>query len=129
MNSLTRLALAASFCTVLSTPSAGQGQRKPIDPANLDTTCSPCKNFYQYANGGWLKRSEIPGDQPRWGSFNELQEQNYADLQDVLTDAARNASSTRDADIRKLGTFYGSCMDSTAVERAGLRPLKSDLDR
>src|SRR3954466_13928964 len=129
MNSLTRLALAASFCTVLSTPSAGQGQRKPIDPANLDTTCSPCKDFFQYANGGWLKRSDIPGDQPRWGSFNELQEQNYAALQGVLTDAAANASSAKDANTRKLGTFYGSCMDSTAIEQAGIDPLRGELNQ
>jgi putative endopeptidase len=129
MPSLTRLVLAASLCTVLSTPLYGQVQRKPIDPVNLDTTCSPCKDFFQYANGGWLKRSEIPGDQPRWGSFNELQEQNYAALEGVLTEAAASASSTNDANMRKLGTFYGSCMDSTAIERAGIAPLQGELNQ
>src|SRR4051812_38208391 len=129
MNSLTGLALAASFCTILSTSLAGQGQRKPIDPVNLDTTCSPCKDFFQYANGGWLKRSEIPGDQPRWGSFNELQEQNYAALEGVLTEAAAKASSTNDANMKKLGTFYGTCMDSTAIERAGIGPLRGELNQ
>src|SRR4051812_16512975 len=129
MHSLTRLAPAALFCTLLSTSLAGQAQRKPIDPVNLDTTCSPCKDFFQYANGGWLNRSEIPGDQPRWGSFNELQEQNYAALEDVLTEAAANASSTDDANMRKLGTFYGTCMDSTAIERAGIAPLQDELNQ
>jgi putative endopeptidase len=129
MRSLTRLALAASFCTLLSSSLSGQGQRKPIDPVNLDTTCSPCKDFFQYANGGWLKRSEIPGDQPRWGSFNELQEQNYAALEGVLTEAAANASSSTDANMRKLGTFYGTCMDSTAIERAGIAPLQGQLNQ
>ena len=107
--------LAAALCIVPGSALAAQAQKKPIDPANLDTTCSPCKNFFQYANGGWLRRSEIPGDQPRWGSFDELQEQNYAALKDVLTEAANNARSTRDEAIRKLGTFYGTCMDSAAV--------------
>src|SRR3954466_5609676 len=129
MYSLTRLALAALFCTLLSTSLAGQAQRKPIDPVNLDTTCSPCKDFFQYANGGWLNRNEIPGDQPRWGSFNELQEQNYAALEDVLTEAAANASSSNDANMRKLGTFYGTCMDSTAIERAGIAPLQGELNQ
>jgi putative endopeptidase len=129
MHSLIRLALVATFCTVLSTSLASQGQTKPIDPANLDTTCSPCKDFFQYANGGWLKRSDIPGDQPRWGSFNELQEQNYAALQGVLTDAAANASSAKDANMRKLGAFYGSCMDSTAIERSGIGPLRGELNQ
>jgi putative endopeptidase len=129
MHRLIRPLATALFCATLTTSLAGQAQIKPIDPANLDTTCSPCQNFFQYANGGWLKRSEIPGDQPRWGSFNELQEQNYAALKDVLTEAATNASSTKDADIRKLGTFYGTCMDSAAVERAGIGPLRGELSQ
>jgi putative endopeptidase len=127
MHLLIRLALAASFCTLLSTSLASQGQVKPIDPANLDSTCSPCKDFFQYANGGWLRRSDIPGDQPRWGSFNELQEQNYAALQGVLTEAAANVSSATDANLRRLGTFYGTCMDSTAIEQAGIDPLRGEL--
>jgi putative endopeptidase len=122
------LALAA-FSADLATSLLAQGQTKPIDPANIDTTCAPCKNFFRYANGGWLKRSEIPGDQPRWGSFNELQEQNYAALQDVLTEASRKSSSTQDPNLRKLGLFYGTCMDSAAIERAGIRPLQGELNR
>jgi putative endopeptidase len=129
MHPLIRPLAAALFCAALTASLTAQSQIKPIDPANLDTTCSPCKNFFQYANGEWLKRSEIPGDQPRWGSFNELQEQNYAALKDVLTEAATNASSTKDANIRKLGTFYGTCMDSTAVERAGMGPLRGELNQ
>ena len=129
MHPLIRPVAAALFCAALTASLTAQSQIKPIDPANLDTTCSPCTNFFQYANGGWLKRSEIPGDQPGWGSFNELQEQNYAALKDLLTEAATSASSTKDANIRKLGTFYGTCMDSTAVERAGMGPLRGELTR
>jgi putative endopeptidase len=106
-----------------------QGQTQPIDPANIDSTCAPCQNFFQYANGGWIKRNTIPADQPRWGSFNELQEANYAALKDVLTEAAENASTTTDQNLRKLGTFYGTCMDSAAVEAAGIRPLQPELTR
>jgi putative endopeptidase len=50
-------------------------------------------------------------------------------LQDVLTEAARNAPTTADPNLRKLGTFYGTCMDSTAIERAGIQPLRPELDR
>jgi putative endopeptidase len=117
------------FCISYASSLAGQIQTKPIDPGNIDSTCHPCKDFFQYANGGWLKRSEIPGDLPRWGSFNELQEQNYAALQDVLTEAAQNVRSSRDPNTRKLGTFYGTCMDSAAVEQAGIAPLASELNQ
>ena len=129
MHLSTSILAAAVFSCVLASSLASQTQTKPIDPVNIDSTCHPCQDFFQYANGGWLKRSEIPGDLPRWGSFNELQEQNYAELQDVLTEAAANAGTERDADLRKLGTFYGTCMDSAAVEAAGIAPLASELNQ
>jgi putative endopeptidase len=125
MHSSIRPLAAGIFCAALTTSLAAQGQTKPIDPANIHSTCAPCQNFFQYANGGWLNRSEIPGDLPRWGSFNELQEENYAALQDVLTEAARNVASARDPNTQKLGTFYGTCMDSAAVEAAGIAPRRS----
>src|SRR5918998_394309 len=124
-----QLVLAALLSLAALSSMSAQGQSKPIDPANIDSTCHPCQDFFQYANGSWLKRSEIPGDLPRWGSFNELQEQNFAALEDVLTDAARNASTPADPNIRKLGTFYGTCMDSAAVESAGLAPLATELEQ
>ncbi|HEX2250482.1 MAG TPA: M13 family metallopeptidase [Gemmatimonadales bacterium] len=129
MHPLKRSLAVALSCLFAAVSLSAQIQNKPLEPANLDTTCSPCQDFYRYANGGWLKRNTIPGDQPRWGSFNELQEQNYAALRGVLTDAARNASSSTDPNLRKLGTFYGTCMDSSAVESAGIAPLRAELKR
>ncbi|MBA3522599.1 MAG: M13 family metallopeptidase [Gemmatimonadales bacterium] len=124
---LVRWALAA---LVLSSPAVAAAQQaKPLDPANMDTTCSACENFYQYANGGWIGRSTIPGDRPMWGSFHELQDQNFAALRQVLDQAAANRRSASDPNLRKLGLFYGSCMDSARVEQAGLRPLAGELGR
>jgi putative endopeptidase len=125
----TPILVVALFSAALASSLSGQTQARPIDPANIDTACAPCRDFFQFANGGWLQRSEIPGDLPRWGSFNELQEQNFAALQQVLTEAARNAPTARDPDSRKLGTFYGTCMDSATVESAGITPLEDELDQ
>src|SRR4051794_5690701 len=111
-----------------ASPLAAQ-QPKPIDPANIDTTCAACTGFFAYANGGWLKRSSIPGDQPAWGAFNELQDQNFEALRQVLTEAAANARTTEDANLAKLGTFYGSCMDSTRIEAQSAKPLEPELGR
>ncbi|MGH7631607.1 MAG: hypothetical protein ACREOF_19905, partial [Gemmatimonadales bacterium] len=121
------------LCTVVlalfAAPSISAQQSKPIDPANFDTTCAPCRDFFTHANGGWLKRTTIPGDQPGWGAFNELQERNFEALREVLTSAAANARTTPDADLRKLGTFYATCMDSARVEADGVKPLSPDLAR
>ncbi len=95
-----------------------QAQSKPHRSGqHRHAPAHPARTFFQFANGGWLKRSKIPGDLPRWGSFNELQEQNYAALQDVLTDAARNAPTDRRPELR------GSSALSTAP--AWIRPQSS----
>jgi putative endopeptidase len=125
---MNRLALAALLCGIPGSAVA-QLQSKPLEPSNMDTTCSACRDFFRYANGGWLARAKIPADQPRWGSFSELQEQNFEALRAVLDEAAASAAATRDPGVQKLGRFYGSCMDSTRIEREGLRPLRAELRR
>ena len=66
--------------------------------------------FFQYANGTWLKNTEIPASQSRWGTFNILADNNLATLREIL----ENASKTRTAvgtDTQLIGDFYASCMD------------------
>jgi putative endopeptidase len=122
---LAPLAVLFAFPALL----ACQTQTQPLDRANMDTTCSPCQDFYRYANGNWIKRNQIPADQPMWSSFHELQDENFAALREVLEQAAKQARTTKDSDQRKLGLFYASCMDSAAVEAAGIKPLAGDLGR
>src|SRR5689334_3124313 len=61
-----------------------------IDPKNMDTTTQPGVDFYQYANGGWVKEHPIPGEYSQWGSFQELFERNLASLHEILEEAAAN---------------------------------------
>jgi putative endopeptidase len=95
---------------------------------NIDKSVDPCVDFYQYACGNWMKRAEIPADEPEWVSFLEVNERNQKVLREILEKAATGGPG-RDAIDQKIGDYYGSCMDEKAADTKGLEPLKPELDR
>ncbi|HEY0042135.1 MAG TPA: M13 family metallopeptidase [Flavisolibacter sp.] len=100
---------------------------KYIDPANMDLSVKPGDNFYQYANGGWLKKNPVPASKTRWGSFDVLREESSRRLQLLLEDAAKNNS--KDRLNQMIGDFYRSGMDSAAIEARGFKPIEPELNR
>src|SRR6201993_2245063 len=94
----------------------------------IDRTIDPCADFYQYACGNWLKKTEIPADQTEWVSFTELYERNLVTLRGILEKAAAGGAA-RSAIEQKIGDYYGACMDEKAADAKGLDPLKPELDR
>ncbi|PYP12241.1 MAG: hypothetical protein DMD56_04680 [Gemmatimonadetes bacterium] len=124
-----RLLVPAIVCLATVGPLAGQGVHRGLDPENLDTSCAPCQDFYRYANGGWLARTELPPEYPSYGSFTELVERNNQTLRGIVDRLAAGAPATPKTTDQKLGAFYASCMDSARAERAGAQPLKNELDR
>ncbi|MDQ6737681.1 MAG: M13 family metallopeptidase, partial [Gemmatimonadota bacterium] len=125
MNFVVALASAVSFAAAGAQTT--YHQTKPLDLANLDTTCAPCTNFYQFANGGWIKANPIPPAYAQWGSFNELAEANNDKLRKVLDDASAQRLTAADPATRKVGDYYAACMDTVAIERAGYEPIKAGL--
>jgi putative endopeptidase len=114
----------------LAGPLTGQpAGLRAINPADVDTTCKPCDNFYKFATGGWERRAPIPAAFGSWSSFDELTLRNFDVVRGILESAARDANTTGDADRRKVGRFYATCMDSAAVEARGLEPLREHLRR
>jgi putative endopeptidase len=126
---LRALALTVGFAASASAQNAVPMQTKPLDPVNIDRSVSACTDFYQFANGGWIKAHPIPPAYSVWGSFTELQENNQSNLLSILRNAAANGNKQANADLRKLGTYYSSCMDSAAAERAGYQPIADELKR
>ncbi|MEO8580938.1 MAG: M13 family metallopeptidase N-terminal domain-containing protein, partial [Gemmatimonadales bacterium] len=125
-------ALALTF--IIAIPAAAQQsavpiQTTPLDPANLDRSVSACTDFYQFANGGWVKRNPVPAAYSRWGSFDQLAENNQSNLLTILRSAAASGNSQASEDLRKLGVYYSSCMDSVGAERAGVQPITPELAR
>src|SRR5258707_15583516 len=94
----------------------------PFDTANMDTSVKRSEDFFMYANGGWIKRTPIPPEYSRWGSFNQLIEKNNDALHDV-TEKAANDTSAADPDEKKVGDYYASGMDETTVEGERAKPL------
>ena len=98
-----------------------------FDAANLDRTCKPCDDFFQFAVGGWLKANPIPPEYPVWGSFVTLQEKNQQALRGILEGAAANHSAAAGSNEQKIGDFYASCMDTKAIDAQGIKPLAQEL--
>ena len=96
--------------------------------SDMDPSIRPGVDFYHYANGSWLKKTPIPADKPRWGSFDELREQNWKILKAILEEASNTRSSKAGSIEQKTGDFYASAMDTAQIESSGLTPLKPFLD-
>ncbi len=104
-------------------PSSSSG----LDLKAMDTSVSPCQNFYLYACGTWRKDNPIPPDQARWGRFDELLERNEKIERDILEKAAVPSASRTPVE-QEIGDFYASCMDTAAIDSKGVQPIVPILD-
>ena len=105
-------------------PMAGaQAQLKSgIDPANLDTSVRPADDFYKYACGGWMKNNPLPAAYSRFGSFDQLAQDNNKRINTILTDLLKNTYPEGSTE-RKLSDFYKLAMDSVRRNAEGVKPV------
>ena len=97
-----------------------------FDAEGMDRSIVPGEDFYGYANGGWMKKTGIPADRSRFGSFNLIADATQADTRAILEGAA-NATDARGED-KLLGDYYAAYMDEAGIEQRGLAPLQPQLD-
>ncbi|HVZ30917.1 MAG TPA: M13 family metallopeptidase N-terminal domain-containing protein, partial [Polyangiaceae bacterium] len=92
-----------------------------LDASALDRSADPCSNFYQFACGKWMEKTEIPADEPMWTrSFNEIHKRNELELRAIL-----EAPSTPETDpgTQKIRSFYAACMDEGSIDKAGTHAI------
>lgn len=97
-----------------------------IDLANLDTTALPGVDFYQYACGGWVKNHPLTAEYARFGSFDELAENNRKQMQTLITEIASKQNAPGSIE-QKIGDLYNIVMDSVKLNADGIEPIKGEL--
>ena len=121
------LCIASPSLAVAQTPPSGNDwpPLKVVDVRWIDTTVSACVDFSKYANGAWLAHDTIPAAYSSSGVTRDMSDRNELVVRSVLEDAAAHRGGFPPTSTpRKLGTFYATCMDSTAIETAGSRPIR-----
>ena len=100
-----------------------------VDAVSMDRTANPRNDFYNYANGGWMKTSKMPDSESKWGSFNELAEKNRELLKKIIEDAAADKAAPKGSIKQKVGDYYSVAMDTVKLEQQGMKPIEAELKK
>ena len=99
-----------------------------IKISNMDTTAVRGADFYQYACGGWMAANPLTDEYSRFGTFDQLAENNREQLKGLIGEIA--ASQHEQGSIaQKIGDLYNLAMDTEKLNADGMKPIQADLDR
>jgi putative endopeptidase len=92
-----------------------------LDVTSLDRSIDPCADFYKFSCGGWQKNNPIPADQAGWSVYAKLADENNQFLWEIL---AADAKLTERTPVQqKVGDYFSACMDTTAIDAQGAKPI------
>ena len=94
----------------------------------MDRSVDPCTDFYKFSCGNWNKLNPIPADRAAWDVYAKLGNENTRFLWGILQGAS-DAKASRTPNEQRIGDFFHACMDESAVERAGPKPLEPTLEK
>ncbi|MGH6949480.1 MAG: M13 family metallopeptidase, partial [Vitreimonas sp.] len=97
-----------------------------VDLTARDTSVNPGDDFFRYANGAWLDRTEIPGDRTRWGTLDMLREKSDRDVRAIIEEVAA-AGGAPGSNQQKIADLYNAYLNVDAINARGLEPAQADL--
>jgi putative endopeptidase len=112
---------------IFSCKSKGTETKLPF-AANIDTTINPGMDFFQYANGKWIKDNPIPNEESAWGIGYIVNNENQQRIRDISEEAAKQKADKGSAS-QKIGDFWSAAMDSATVEKQGTQYLNPYLKK
>ncbi len=127
-----RIFVAAAVILLIASckTESGKGSSSTPDPlvVDIDSTVKPGDDFFEYANGNWIKNNPIPNSENSWGIGQLVNEEIYLRKKNI-NEKAINEKAAQGTISQKIADFYTTAMDTMAIEKAGLAPLQPDLDR
>ncbi|MDD4514650.1 M13 family metallopeptidase [Massilibacteroides sp.] len=123
------LPLLAASVVALAGCSSPQKETKVLafNPANMDTTVTAGEDFYQYACGGWIKNNPLKPEYARFGTFDQLREDNQTQLRDLIEELS-STQHEKGSIGDKIATLYALGLDSVKLNSEGATPVKEQLD-
>ncbi len=106
-----------------SVPAAALRASYGIDVVGMDKSVDPGDDFFGYANGGWMRSTEIPADRTSFGAFDVIFDEVSKRTADLITDAGKAS----DPESKMVGDYYAAYLNEQAIEKRGLEPVKVEL--
>jgi len=121
------IAAALLALSPLAMNSQDAAKQHGIAVENMDPSVKPGDDFYRYANGDWIKRTQIPPDRSRVGVFDTLRDLSNKRTLGLIEETVK-ANPPAGSSTRKIADLYNSFMDEATIESKGLAPLRPHLD-
>lgn len=120
------LLLFAACGNSTDTRQVASPMRPDLLASHIDSTVSPGDDFFEFANGRWIKSNPIPGTESAWGIGNLIVEELREKIRTINEEAAK-ANASNGSDQQKIGDFWTTGMDSAKADRLGTTPLNDLL--
>jgi putative endopeptidase len=126
--------ICASMICLISACSSGNKSAEPVETLSgydlswMDTTVSPCEDFYQYAAGAWMNNNPVPETESRWGIFNVLSKDIDNKLKLILEESANSIDKQTGSVKQLVGDFYSSAIDTATINKLGADPLLKEWE-